>query len=53
MIPPPPTCDFSHIFETGEHEIKRAAADVGAGTEIWMFVGGYGVAKSSTPRLAT
>ena len=20
-IPPPPTCDFSHIFETGEHEI--------------------------------
>jgi pimeloyl-ACP methyl ester carboxylesterase len=21
-IPPPPTCDFSHIFETGEHEIS-------------------------------
>jgi len=21
VIPPPPTCDFSHIFETGEHEI--------------------------------
>jgi len=20
-IPPPPTCDFSHIFETGQHEI--------------------------------
>jgi hypothetical protein len=20
--PPPPTCDFSHIFETGEHEIS-------------------------------
>ena len=22
VIPPPPTCDFSHIFETGEHEIS-------------------------------
>ncbi|HLG57176.1 MAG TPA: alpha/beta hydrolase [Vicinamibacterales bacterium] len=22
-IPPPPTCDFSHIFETGEHEISE------------------------------
>jgi len=21
-IPPPPACDFSHIFETGEHEIS-------------------------------
>jgi pimeloyl-ACP methyl ester carboxylesterase len=21
--PPPPTCDFSHIFETGEHEIAE------------------------------
>jgi len=21
-IPPPPTCDFSHIFETGQHEIS-------------------------------
>ena len=21
-IPPPPTCEFSHIFETGEHEIS-------------------------------
>ena len=23
MIPPPPMCDFSHIFETGEHEISE------------------------------
>ena len=23
MPPPPPTCDFSHIFETGEHEISE------------------------------
>jgi poly(3-hydroxybutyrate) depolymerase len=22
-IPPPPTCDFSHLFETGEHEITE------------------------------
>ena len=22
-IPPPPTCDFSHIFETGQHEISE------------------------------
>jgi hypothetical protein len=22
-IPPPPMCDFSHIFETGEHEISE------------------------------
>jgi hypothetical protein len=22
VIPPPPTCDFSHIFTTGEHEIS-------------------------------
>jgi len=22
VIPPPPACDFSHIFETGEHEIS-------------------------------
>ncbi len=23
VIPPPPMCDFSHIFETGEHEISE------------------------------
>jgi hypothetical protein len=23
VIPPPPQCDFSHIFETGEHEIRE------------------------------
>jgi hypothetical protein len=23
VIPPPPACDFSHIFETGEHEISE------------------------------
>ena len=23
MIPPAPACDFSHIFETGEHEINE------------------------------
>jgi pimeloyl-ACP methyl ester carboxylesterase len=23
VIPPSPTCDFSHIFETGEHEISE------------------------------
>jgi hypothetical protein len=22
VIPPPPSCDFSHIFETGQHEIS-------------------------------
>ena len=26
VIPPPPTCDFSHIFETGEHEISTLPA---------------------------
>ena len=26
VIPPPPTCDFSHIFETGEHEISALPA---------------------------
>jgi poly(3-hydroxybutyrate) depolymerase len=25
-IPPPPMCDFSHIFETGEHEISALPA---------------------------
>jgi pimeloyl-ACP methyl ester carboxylesterase len=23
VIPPPPACDFSHIFETGQHEISE------------------------------
>jgi hypothetical protein len=23
VIPPPPMCDFSHVFETGEHEISE------------------------------